>query len=572
MSNNVKIYIKNEKLKAKLNICYYSTLALPEKNDKKHNINPIFKLLSIFDDIQNILNTGDKNILKFLYFNRIKTHEILYEKEEIIKIIKDSKDLDYNVYLSLLIEENSNVVNYIYSFELIKNLNVQQTKEKERKIRRIILAKIILELIANFEQSDNEENADNKISEELKKIKKYNIEVIKQNIIAFKEFELKEENINSMKIDEIYTEIIKYLILKKKLNGDDKIDDLIKEIDLQSIDLSKIMFDGLSSVLIKNKEYIKEYIIENYEDIFDIKKINFYYILLKYILKFDYYIYQIPFLLETKNKIIKIIKANIAEFNHSLNQKRDYLYKIEYVLKCFIEFKYYINKSIKVNKEKMESTSRMVSNSSNPSDSLFSNNMLNYGIKGNQENSSSSGYFSGSSFKKEKEHSGRNFEGYEEETKSEFEILKEQNKNDITFRILTKSIFFFEFYKEDNDETKEKFSGIKIQGEYENINFETIQGYNSTNEIINNNYKNLLDFLKNIINKIKTEFVNNFKFKVAFNFISNYVEKNIFQMNCFYQLEISNEKPTEFKDLDIFKNEDKEGITFLINEINARRD
>ena len=49
------------------------------------------------------------------------------------------------------------------------------------------------------------------------------------------------------------------------------------------------MFDGLSSILNKNREYIKEYIIEKYEGLFDDKKINFYYILLKYILKYNHY-------------------------------------------------------------------------------------------------------------------------------------------------------------------------------------------------------------------------------------------------------------------------------------------
>ena len=143
------IYIKNDTLKTKLNICYYSTLAQHEKNDIKDNINPLFKLLSKFDEITNILNTDDQDILKFLFFNRIKAHEILYKNEEIISI-KDKKEFNYFIYLSLLIEENVNVVNYIYSFELIKNLNDQQTKEKPRKIRKIILAKIILELIINY--------------------------------------------------------------------------------------------------------------------------------------------------------------------------------------------------------------------------------------------------------------------------------------------------------------------------------------------------------------------------------------------------------------------------------------
>ena len=346
---------------------------------------------------------------------------------------------------------------------------------------------------------------------------------------------------------------------------------MIKQIELDSIYLTKTMFKGLSDILDKNEDYRKDYILENYEDLFDINKINFYYILLKDILKCNIYIYQIPFLSETRNKIKKIINANIENFNNSLKQKRDHNDRIEYVLRSFIEYDYYRSKSIKVYKEKMESTSRMVSNASNPLDSIISNNPINYGMIGNQANSSSSGYFSGSSFKKVKEHSGRNFEGYEEEeTESEWDMLKRTQKNDIAFKFLINSSFEYKFYEE-NNKIKEQLSEIRIQNNKEGTNFKTVK---SENEILNNNYKMLLKFLEDTINKIKSNFENNFEFKITFEFNSNNVVEHRFNTNCLYQLNIENENPAEFKDFDIFNNTNNEvqGLSYLLNELNARRD
>ena len=556
-------------LNAKLNLCYYSTLAQPEENDTNYNKNPIFKLLSNYEDIQSILKFVDKDIIKFLYFNRFKVDKILYDSEEVIPINKEEKELNFYFYLSLLIEENVNVVNYSYPIKLIKNLNNQQTKEKSRKIRRIILAKLIIELIINYEQNENEENEDNKFDEDLKKMKEYNLGIIKDNIIAFEDFKLKEEEVLTKKIDDIYAEIIKFLIIKKQLNDSDKTDNLIKEIDLPSINLTKVMFDEISKIL--NKDYLKEYIIDNYEDIFEIKKINFYYLLLRYILKCRLYIYQIPFLLEARNKIQKIIAKNIDKFNTSLKQKKDFKDKIEYVLKYFIEFNYYNNKSIKVIKENIEATSRMGSSASNPLNFNNSKNMFVSGLSRSNFNSSGSGFFSGSSFKNEKQNSGRNFDPYQEEEKSEFDLLKEKYEKDIIFKTLTNSSFKFEFNKV-NKQTEAKYCEIKIGDKEEKTNIDRIKAYKSDNDILNNNKAKFIQFLEDMQKKIASEFSGDFNFKVTLVFKSKIVSNKEFHINCIYQLEIPDEDPTEFQDNDIFSNQLEGGILFLINEINVRRE
>ena len=65
---------------------------------------------------------------------------------------------------------------------------------------------------------------------------------------------------------------------------------IINQLELENINITKIMFDELSQILNSNKSYINEYIILKEKDLYNEKKINFYFILLKYILKNSIYI------------------------------------------------------------------------------------------------------------------------------------------------------------------------------------------------------------------------------------------------------------------------------------------
>lgn len=173
MSEHEIIYQKIDSLVPKLNLFYFSTLILAEKNDENDNNSPINKLLFDFEEIQTFLNNSNphihSNLCKFLYFNRIIAHDILYQSKKIIHINNENKDdkLDFYLFLSLLIEDTV-VVNYSYSIDLIKKINALQTLEKEKKIKKIILAKIILILIKNYYQiNDNEENINNEFENDL---------------------------------------------------------------------------------------------------------------------------------------------------------------------------------------------------------------------------------------------------------------------------------------------------------------------------------------------------------------------------------------------------------------------
>ena len=79
-----------------------------------------------------------------------------------------------------------------------------------------------------------------------------------------------------------------------------------------------------------------------HDDLLNIKKINFYYIFFKYVLKNQIYINQIPFLLKIKKRILTFIKFNynisskINKINEPIRKE-----KIEFVLKFFLDLYYY---------------------------------------------------------------------------------------------------------------------------------------------------------------------------------------------------------------------------------------
>ena len=135
---------------------------------------------------------------------------------------------------------------------------------------------------------------------ELDDIKNNNIKIIKDNIKKILE-NFNENDLINKKIDEIYAEIIKVLIKTNKIDDFNYTIDIINQLDLENIIISKTIFETIKNIL-GDENVIKKYIIKNKED-FNEKKINFYYILLKYILKDPIYIYQIPFLYKTKKQL-----------------------------------------------------------------------------------------------------------------------------------------------------------------------------------------------------------------------------------------------------------------------------
>ena len=559
--NDIK-FEKNNKLSPKLNLCYYVSLSQSQKSDEN---NPIINLLSNFNEITSILNIYDLNCVNFLYLNSSKVNKILYDCEEIIEIKNKNEDtFIFYIILSLLIEENVNVVNYSYSKNLINKLHQEQMKLKNEKIKKIIIAKIIIELISNY---DNDDNYDEKNEIDLDKIKNYNNKTITDNIKEIQIFELTEKEILSKKMDEIYSKIIKYFIVNKKLDdSDDYTENIFKQIDLKSLSLTQLMFDDISKLLDENKDYLTDFIIKEYDDLFNTQIINFYYTLLRYIIKNNADIYRIQFLSETRNKIKKLVKTNLNKFYNTINSKKDEKIKIEFYLGAFIEYKYYLKRSL-IEIRANENNSSI--NSSYINSVNINRNNNDYGMNNNISvgGSQNSGFFSGSSYKNEKEKSQRSLDVYDVEFRSEYDKLETFCKNDPILNILSKSSFKFEFYKKQNNNINYKCCEIIIKDKIVNKSLDEIKKDKSDNEILNNNYEKFLKVFKFIIDKIKEEIPGNIDFAVTLIFIGNTIKNSIFQIDCTYKLEKKNKNASEFIDNGILETEPFNGINFLIDEI-----
>ena len=179
----------------------------------------------------------------------------------------------------------------------------------------------------------------NKIEDKSKK-------VIKENIDILISYNLNEKDIYQKKIEEIYLEIIKTLIKGENFDEEQKFDeDKIRELEFESISFYDI--NELNKIIDKKEEYIKKYEISEFNDLFSDYKITFYYILIKYIFKHPFFIYQNKFLNETRKTIIKLIIKNIDFLYSYIEGINDRILKekIEYVLKSFFEYRYYYEKS-----------------------------------------------------------------------------------------------------------------------------------------------------------------------------------------------------------------------------------
>jgi len=288
------------------------------------------KIKEIFTDIDNIkkhFKLNELESIKLLYFNNNIIHPLLYEFDNIIKInsIEKVDNISYYFYLSLLIAKNPNIVYYYYSIQFIRKIN-EYNINSNNNIKKIIISKIIIELIKYYRGL---EEFGNNI-EEIKKIEENNLQIMENNINILNEFNLSIKEIKSKTMNEIYLEIISSLI-KNNFEDDEYMEKIIKQLDIESINLIQINI----------KEIINKFFSSKKEDLFDNKKINLFYLLLKYIFKDRIYIYQIKFFQEARKSIIKLINSNKISFE---NFKKDNKERLEYIIKIIIDSEYYLKK------------------------------------------------------------------------------------------------------------------------------------------------------------------------------------------------------------------------------------
>jgi len=335
------------KISSKISFIDIDTNTNEDLDKNSSFVNFIEKLTDIEIDKLINLEIQIPKIFYFLLVNKKVIHKILYDKDVTINI--DNKSLGNNFhnyfYLVKLIEDQNEIVNYKYNFDIIKNLKNQKSKGK---FYDILVAKILKILIANFEEpDDNIQEEINSIQEEINSIQEKinSIKEEKNNQITNSE-QLKDIDLDD-DIDTIYIHLIINNLLKSgKIEEKDKKEEnfvkgFIEELDLENIEMTKTMCKELVDYFNNNINKDKEKDIYN---IYDNKNINFYYNLFKYILKNNYYIYQINFLLELRQKILKIIRKKNQEFID--NYKKPNNERFIFIINFLLDSRYYYDKII----------------------------------------------------------------------------------------------------------------------------------------------------------------------------------------------------------------------------------
>ena len=335
---------------------------------KVNNKDDINNILINYDELTKFFN-NDIHIIKFLYNNEKSINKILYDKEENIKINnnnifnKDKINLSYLFYLVLLMRHKT-IINYTISFEFIQKINELHNINKGNIYYEIFLSKITIKLINNYKNSYESDEFNPELTLALDKMLEDNSKIIKNNFDNFKQLDLNwTENIfeSELNIDELYIDLIIALIRKKKLYKFEETLTILNQLDIENIDLNKTMFDKLNNFFKDNEHITNDYMIEKIKDLLIEEKINFYFILLKYIIKNSIFIIHIDFLSQTKNYIIKLIKRSIREdkiFYKNENIDDIVIKKMKYILEIFFDSQFYNEKYLNVFFEKLKNENK----------------------------------------------------------------------------------------------------------------------------------------------------------------------------------------------------------------------
>ena len=524
-----------------------------EYNNKEKLYNPFYNLLDNYENIKKIISQKDMKVLEYLYLNRKKVNKILFEEENLF--------IDHNImnkfsdyyYLYMLIKDMPEIKNYTYNFELIQNV-YDMILFSKGTLKKIILAKITLLLIENNYDSILENVNQNKnIMEQKYEEMKYNcIKIINYNkteLMKYKhklDLNLDELDSNGYAIDELYTSILVSLIKNNILDDLEEAKNLLDEIEIKNIRLNKSIFDGLKNVLTKN--YLSKYLISTYDDLFKEEKLKFYSILFLFILKSSDYVFHIPFLLETRTQIVKIINENIQNFASDLTKEKSEknIITLKEILEFFIELNYYINKSKKAEKNKFKNLKISIpSNPSNPS---------------NISNSSSP-----SDMMESLDDHYPDF--YHNFSLNEKELIRDS----LPYKLLTNSTFIISVeYKEGKNEAFISYKKINCEFYKQNFEIEFVKSLKSDNIELNINYGKFVHFLEMIESELKSNYKIKKKIEIELKFKSIYNYDINYNIDCYYTIKDNNFEETEFKDEKILNIKDGKfyGFIYMIAELN----
>ena len=300
---------------------------------------PMSHLINSLEDIENIYRNYPFESKQLFYFMKDDIHKLFYDNDYIFhfessdlqKVLPENSDkikISELFYLSLLISDQPELINYSFSIDYIQKINNRFFNFSiNNSVKYIIISKLIIFLI-NYCLEQNEEDSEN--IQKLESMKQDNITSI-QNIMEknkiFTRLNYTIDDVLNKNIDKIYLDIIIFLIKTNKFSDFDYAYEIIDDLDLKSIALTKEMYEGISQALDENNDYLKNYEIENLKDLIE-DKINFYYILIKFIFKNVAYIYCIPFLKKNFMNIISFRDFYILNPNYNIYNKMQYLFEL----------------------------------------------------------------------------------------------------------------------------------------------------------------------------------------------------------------------------------------------------
>ena len=116
-------------------------LSQPKEPLQTENIDELFLPAEEKPENENIANKKLSNIMNYFSFNRIQIINIFYDADKLINIDLDmiqKSDLSDYFYLTILIEENKNIVTFIYSIDLIEKIDNKIMENNDYCFRNLI--------------------------------------------------------------------------------------------------------------------------------------------------------------------------------------------------------------------------------------------------------------------------------------------------------------------------------------------------------------------------------------------------------------------------------------------------
>ena len=530
--------------------------------------NPFLDLIGNYKNVKELLESKGINIFEFFYLNKYKIHNILYDGDKTIFLESNlMKNFSDYYYLYLLIKAQPEIINYKYDYELIK-ATYDMLNSTESIIKKIIYAKMLLCFISNYEEGLEEAN---RFEEEIKTIKDHCIKCITNNkyILEKYKIDLNLDNIenNNISIIDIYYNIIITLIKNNQLNGSSETINILNELDIKDLRLDKQLFDGLKEAL--DKIYLSKYEITNYDDFFDESKLMFYCILFEYILKSSDYIFHIPFLFDTRNKIIEIIKENHSLLLSDLKKKKSErsVTNLLKVLGYFVEKDYYLEKKLKVQKLDEKLDLNLSKNNSNQKISI-SSGMSSIEV----DSQSSSSYGNNSQSQSYKGFEASSFLNKSDQKSAGFYSQSEQKQNEEKYDKVNLIFSDSEFkikvrYDKSSKELNIKYISIIYKDEEGKDITITEDDVKKKKNNTNDYYFKFVQYLEQIETELKNKYKKEEEINITLKFKKQNSGNDNYNIRCDLFIDKSQNNETEFKDEDLFNNTNLSGVSCMLEAI-----